>query len=253
MSGMRRELHGRGAPHLARRTAARSIAVAGLLTLALGGVADAQSPRASGHPASIPAEGGPLVPGTYRSTAVGDTTFEVADGGWIGTYDVDGAGFGLVRDGVPGTLDITLFVGDVFAPECGEDGMRAPVSIDPTPEALMRHIQASAGVTTVSASTPVTVGGLDGLMTDITTAEVADCPGPSLAWLVPVLGRFFVLPGSVTRIIALDGGDRTVVIIADAPTTDAEAFLGFAQPVIDSMAFGSPGVAASITPSLATP
>ena len=175
-----------------------------------------------------------LSPGTYRSTSVGDTTFVVGDG-WISSYDVPGGGFGLVRADAPGTFDVARFEGDVLAEGCEPGG----ATIAATPDALMGYIAGTAGIATATEPAPVAIGGLEGLSIDITTSEPAGCPGPALGWLVPTLGRFFILPDSASRIIALDAGDHVITIVVDAPIADAEAFMAAAQPIIDSLDFAA--------------
>jgi hypothetical protein len=230
----------------APRNLIRSVVMAAT-AIVLGGsmVAGQSASPGGGERELVPGE--PLSPGVYRSAALGDVTFEVADDGWVTTVDAPGGGFGFVRAELPGSLDVARFEGEVFGETCDTQ------AIDATAEAFMGFVADAGGVASATEPAPVSVGGLDGLAVDITTREHPVCPGPALAWVVPTLGRFLVGPGSVTHIVALDAGDHVITIVVDAPAEGAEAVRAAAQGIIDSLSFQGVLIDRSPVPSVAAP
>jgi hypothetical protein len=191
-----------------------------------------------------PAQGvvcnGPLPAGDYVSEGTGaHIEFTLDDHDWSGLAEAPGVGFGLLLADVPDSaISALAFTGEYFTDAC--DSEAGTSTIEPTPAEFMAMLAGRPGVT---ASDPieVEVGGRPGLQVDLTTAVSAECAatndGQISVWPMHPVGPFDFEDQEMARMIAVDAGSATVILIAEARSIveDYDHFLEHFTEVIDSM------------------
>ena len=178
---------------------------------------------------------GPLSAGTYRTAVLQTPLTYTVPNGWAN--DVDTAGnFQLLPpnasfEGVDaGTADY-VSVADGVAAASADCEEHPQIGIDTTPAAIATFLAAQPGIAPTTP-TPVTVGGLRGVVLDLELAEgySAGCPyvGYEGVPMVPMLHHQaggpavlhnVLLPDNATRLYLLEGPhDRTIAIeVNDSP------------------------------------
>lgn len=186
---------------------------------------------------------GPIAPGTYTSNTTGALiTFTVPDEEWLGQPDTPEVGFALFRDdfGAFTGISVVTFMGEVFADSCNSTGEHA--TIEASASAFMAWLAETDGITPGEVS-ETTVGGQPALVMDLTSTLPGECPDEPWLWLwvVPVFGDFHLVDGETARFWAIDVGEATIIIAAEADTgADWDAFLTEATEIIDSMVIELP-------------
>jgi hypothetical protein len=182
---------------------------------------------------------GPLAAGGYVSDTTGaHIEFTLDEHDWSGLA-LQNAGFSLFLADVGGThaMSVVKFDGRVFTDACSGE---ATSTIGATPADFMAFLDARTGVT-ATAPMEVDVGGRPALQVDLTTEVDAACEatGDGRIWLwVPslVVGDFHFNDAESARVIAVDGGSATVIIVIEAfPDADYDHLLDHATEVIESM------------------
>jgi hypothetical protein len=196
---------------------------------------------------------GPLQPGrheaiVFRPFSYG-TTGRLAytvDDGWAGGPDMKNGLFGLGRPGDSDSARITLisnaYASDQIAP-CNVNG--GAVGVGRTPQELANWLGTVRGLV-VSASTEVTIGGLRGIMVELSMAPDWTPTCDAGLYTFSLSGsdggdwssRLSLTGSTRARYILLDRGDgSSLVIDIEASAADWDAFLADAQPVIDGLEF----------------
>ena len=181
---------------------------------------------------------GPLAPGDYVSETTGARiTFTLDEHDWSGLADIQGVGFGLfLADVGTHAISVAKFAGEIFTDACSPD---ATSTMGTTPAEFMAFLASRHGVT-ASAPVEVQVGGRPALQVDLTTEVDAACMAADneriWLWVLPVVGDFHFNDAETARVIAVDGGSATVIIVIEAfPDADYDHLLEHATEVIDSM------------------
>ena len=211
------------------------------------------TPVATSTPSPVPAEtdseptpvacasgavcDGPLAAGTYTSTTTGAKIKLELDGGWSGQADIEGAGFALLLDDITGAhgVSVAAFGGEIFTDACDPSQTS---TIGTAAADFVEFLRARDGVV---AGEPVQlqVGGRPALQVDLTTELPPDCAeGPQRIWLwvLPVVGDFHFNDAETARVIAVDAGSTTVVIVIEAfPDADYDHLLERAMEVVGTM------------------
>jgi hypothetical protein len=183
---------------------------------------------------------GPLAAGEYVSHGTGARIeFTLHDHDWSGLADTPGVGFGLlladVDDAAISALD---YRGEYYTDACNP---AAGTTLGgTTPAEFMEMLTARHGVT-ASEPVEVEVGSRPGLQLDLTTAIDEACAATGedqiSVWPLPVGGPFDFEDSEMARMIALDGGSATVILIAEARSIveDYDHFLEHFGEVLDTM------------------
>jgi hypothetical protein len=181
---------------------------------------------------------GPLAAGRYVSETTGaHIEFTLDEHDWSGLADIQDVGFGLfLADVGTHAISVAKFAGEIFTDACSAD---ATSTIGTTPAEFMAFLAARHGVT-ASEPVEVQVGGRPALQVDLTTEVDAACEatggGRIWLWVLPVVGDFHFNDAETARVIAVDGGSATVIIVIEAfPDADYDHLLEHATEVIDSM------------------
>lgn len=203
------------------------------------------SPEAS-EPASPPLAAcdpgvvcdGPLAAGDYVSETTGARIeFTLDEHDWSGQADVQDVGFGLfLADVGEHAISVAKFAGEIFTDACDPD---AASTIGTTPADFMAFLAERTGVT-ASAPVEIEVGGRPALQVDLTTEIDEACfatgGGRIWLWVLPVFGDFHFNDAETARVIAIDGGSATVIIVIEAfPDADYDHLLDHATEVIETM------------------
>jgi hypothetical protein len=177
---------------------------------------------------------GELAPGEYTSSSTGAIiTFTLAGEGWSGSEDIQGEGFALFNDAVGGRHGISMvaYDGEVFTDVCSGGPKEF---IDATPAGFIAFIAAVDGV---QPAEPVDmpIGGRPATRLDLTT--VSPCPdGRMWLWSLPEQRDFHFDDAERVRIIAVEGGGATVIIVLEAfPDADYDVLLEKADEVFATM------------------
>jgi hypothetical protein len=178
---------------------------------------------------------GPLGAGDYVSETTGARVeFTLDDHDWSGLADTEGDGFGLFLVDVQGAaISVVAYSGEIFTDAC--DG-EATSMIGATPADFVAFLAARTGVT-ASEPVEVEVGGRPGLQVDL-TADGTVCGDRPIIWLwtLPVHGDFHFIDQEQARVIAVDGGSATVILVAEAfDDVDWDHFLEHFTEVVDTM------------------
>jgi hypothetical protein len=181
---------------------------------------------------------GPLAAGDYVSDTTGaHIEFTLDEHDWSGLADIEDVGFGLfLADVGTHAISVVKFAGEIFTDACSPD---ATSTTGTTPAEFMAFLAARHGVT-ASAPVEVQVGGRPALQVDLTTEVDAACEatggGRIWLWVLPVVGDFHFNDAETARMIAVDGGSATVIIVVEAfPDADYDHLLEHATEVIESM------------------
>ena len=196
---------------------------------------------------------GPLAAGRYQTTTFRPSiTYTVPDG-WVNGEDEPG-NFLLVRardpqEGIYGGNFVGIYR-DVYP--AAEYCIESPEpGIGTSVQALATWLTGHRGLETTEPQ-PVTVGGLDGLMVDVTLAKgwKTTCPFSKGKPVVPLIiggaGSSHLyhvsLPGMSVRLYLLAAGDGNVVIeVAQVPGQGTfTEYLAEVVPIIQSLTFAAP-------------
>lgn len=182
-------------------------------------------------------------PFTYGTT--GRLAYMVPDG-WAGGPDMRNGLFELGRPSVSDSAGITLisnaYASDQVVP-C--DTNAGAAGVGRTPEALSDWLRTLPGLV-VSAPTEVTIGGLRGIMVDLSMAPGWTPTCDAGLYTLSLSGsdggdwsnRLRLTGTTRARYLLLDRGDGSSLVIAiEAPAADWDAFLADATPVIDGLEF----------------
>jgi hypothetical protein len=203
-----------------------------------------ETPAAADEALPIPDAGVVLEPGRYADASIGRPySFEV-DEGWTSQGAIPGAGVALIEDTEVGPyIAFVPFDGSVFTDPCrtadNTDAFGpAAAAIEATPEAFLAHL-AGHPFLTLSEPVPVEIGGLSGLQVDVTTSVPDDCDPPwAWLWVLPVVGDYHLTEDVAARIVALDGDDTVVALVAEvAADDDVASLLERAMTVFESVEF----------------
>jgi hypothetical protein len=237
---------------MSRRTPPRGLALLGLtVLLAACAPSASETPTPSPEPTAAPSPSeaaaacdpgvvcnGPLAAGDYVSETTGARIeFTLDDHDWSGLEDIQDVGFGLfLADVGTHAISVAKFAGEIFTDACSPD---ATSTIGTTPAEFMAYLAARHGVT-AREPVEVQVGGRPALQVDLTTEVDAACMAADnmriWLWVLPVVGDFHFTDGETARVIAVDGGSATVIIVIEAlPDADYDHLLEHATEVIDSM------------------
>ena len=183
---------------------------------------------------------GPLAAGDYVSEGTGARIeFTLDDHDWSGLPETQDVGFGLLLADIPdAAISALAFVGEYFTDACDPSGGTS--TIDRSPAAFIEMLSARPGVT-ASEPVEVEVGGQPGLQVDLTTAITAACDtsndGQIAVWPLHPAGPFDLEDREMARIIAVDGGSATVILVAEARSEieDYDHFLEHFTEVLESM------------------
>ncbi|MGH2483935.1 MAG: hypothetical protein ACRDE9_05720 [Candidatus Limnocylindria bacterium] len=190
---------------------------------------------------------GPLAAGDYASDTTGahiEFTLDAHD--WSGLADTPGDGFALFLADVGGGhgISVVSFSGEIFTDPCSPD---ATSVIGTTPSDFMGFLVGrgpyviGGGATDPSVfATQVEVSGRPALQADITTSidDACAAAGGDRIWLwtLPVHGDFHFNDQETARVIAVDGGSATVIIVIEAfPEADYDHLLDHAMEVVETM------------------
>ncbi len=181
---------------------------------------------------------GPLAAGDYVSETTGaHIEFTLDEHDWSGLADIQDVGFGLfLADVGTHAISVVKFAGEIFTDACSPD---ATSTIGTTPAEFMAFLAARHGVT-ASEPVEVQVGGRPALQVDLTTEVDAACEatggGRIWLWVLPVVGDFHFNDAETARVIAVDGGSATVIIVIEAfPDADYDHLLEHALGVLQTM------------------
>lgn len=183
---------------------------------------------------------GPLPAGDYLSEATGARIgFTLDEHDWSGLPDTPGVGFGLLLADVPdAAISALAFGGEYYTNACLPTAGTSVTGR--TPADFMAMLIERPGVI---ASDPiqVEVGGWPALQVDLTTAIDADCAtqGDNQIWVwpLPLGGPFDLYDMEMARIIAVDAGSATVILVAEARSVveDYDHFLEHFTEVLETM------------------
>ncbi len=165
--------------------------------------------------------------------------------GWAGIGMSDGQ-FALGRPSVSDVAAIQLFSNAVPSDQVVScDVNQGAPGVGRTPNAMAAWLQTLPGFA-VSSPTPSSVGGLSGIMVDLSRVpgSVPRCPdGP---YTLTVFGtddggwssRLRLMGTDRARYILLDRGDGSALVVAvEAPGAEWDAFVADSMPIIDSFEF----------------
>lgn len=237
---------------MSRPTSSRGLALLGLIILLAACAPSAsETPSPSPSPTTAPSPSeltsacdpgvvcdGPLAAGDYVSETTGARIeFTLDEHDWSGLEDIQNVGFGLfLADVGTHAISVAKFAGEIFTDACSPD---ATSTIGTTPAEFMSFLAARHGVT-ASAPVEAQVGGRPALQVDLTTEVDAACMAADnqriWLWVLPVVGDFHFNDAETARVIAVDAGNATVIIVIEAfPDADYDHLLEHATEVIESM------------------
>jgi hypothetical protein len=162
---------------------------------------------------------GPLAAGDYVSEGTGARIeFTLAGEGWTGLPETPDVGFGLLQATYPDTaISALAFVGAYFTDGCDPNAGRS--TIGASPAEFMAMLTGRPGIT-ADEPAEVEVGGRPALQVDLITDTEDDCAANGAeeisVWPLPLGGPFDLYDQEQARIIAVDGGNATVILIAEA-------------------------------------
>jgi hypothetical protein len=164
-----------------------------------------------------------LAAGDYVSETTGARIeFTLDDHDWSGLPDTEGVGFGLLLADLPDTaISALAFVGEYFTDPCDPNGGTSTISASPA--AFMAMLTDRHGVT-MAEPVEVEVGGRPALQADLTTEVDEACAatgdGQISVWPLHPVGPFDLYDQERARVIAVDGGSTTVILVAEASSED---------------------------------
>jgi hypothetical protein len=183
---------------------------------------------------------GPLEDGDYVSEGTGaHVEFTLDDHDWSGLAETEGVGFGLLLADVPdAAMSVLAFEGEYFTDAC--DRQAGTSTIGRSPAEFMGMLTARPGIT-ATEPVEVEVGGRPGLQVDLTT-EIDDAcaaTGESqiAVWPLAPGGPFDLEDMEMARIIAVDGGSATLILVAEARSVveDYDHFLEHFTELLETM------------------
>jgi hypothetical protein len=182
---------------------------------------------------------GPLPAGHYSTTSAGaHVEFTLDEHDWSGMDEAGGVGFGLFLADVGGThaISVLKFSPYVFTDACSGEGTSI---VGNSPAEFMAFLIDRHGIT-ASEPVPIEVGGRPALQVDLTTEVDAACMAADneriWLWQLPTGYSPYFVDAERARVIAVDSGSGTVVILIEAlPEADYDHLLEHATEVIDSM------------------
>jgi hypothetical protein len=190
---------------------------------------------------------GRLAAGDYVSETTGARVeFTLDDHDWSGLEDTEGDGFGLSLADVPdAAISVVAFSGEIFTDVCDPDAGTS--AVEATPAGVMTMLVGAGpyvlggGATDPAVfATQVEVGGRPALQVDVTTMVDEACAatggGRIWLWTLPVHGDFHFTDEETARVIAVDGGSATVVLVAEAlPDVEYDHFLEHFTELVETM------------------
>jgi hypothetical protein len=182
---------------------------------------------------------GPLEAGDYVSETTGARVeFTLDDHDWSGLEDTEGDGFGLyLADVGQHAISVVSFSGEVFSNAC--DPEAGTLQLEATPAAFMNMLTSRPGVE-AGPVTEVEVGGQPALQVDLTTIVEGDCEttGRNRIWLwtLPVHGDFHFNHEETARVIAVNAGSATVILVNEAfPDVEYDHLLEHFTELVETM------------------
>lgn len=183
---------------------------------------------------------GPLAGGDYVSEGTGARIeFTLDDHGWIGIRETTGVGFGLILADVDdAAISVLAFGGEYFTDACDPSGGTSMTGTSPAE--FIEMLSARPGVT-ATEPVEVEVGGQPGLQVDLTTDVGLLCGSAGdraiSVWPLHPVGPFDLGDDEMARVIAVDGGSATVILVAEARSVveDYDHFLEHFAEVVESM------------------
>lgn len=195
---------------------------------------------------------GPLAAGTYETTSFLPSIKYTVPDGWVNLEDLPG-NFLLVRaedpqEGIFGGNFVGIYRDVLVAAENCDETWEPGVGR--SPQALAESLTGRPGIAT-SDPEPVSVGGLRGLVLDVTLEKKwkGTCPFSEGLPVVPlIIGsgvshlHHVVLPGMSERLYLLAAGDGNVVIeVGHVPGQGTfTEYLAAVEPIVKSIVFGAP-------------
>ena len=195
--------------------------------------------------------GGPLEPGQYQAAYFDPTiAFEIATPGWTWSYR---GSFAMIGDefsaGALYSSDGIYFLRDpaIASQDCDESVERG---VGRSVDDLVAWLEAAPGLAT-SEPTPVTVGGLDGMLLDIQLDPEwkrpcffsEELPAVPLIFRGTRIGGYHwaIVPDQLMRWYILDSDDGVIIVdIEDNPDgLSRDELLGTSADIVDSIAFSS--------------
>lgn len=162
---------------------------------------------------------GPLAAGAYVSETTGvRVEFTLDEHDWSGLEDTPGDGFSLFLADVDGAaISVVSYSGEIFTNSCRPDA--GTLRLEDTSATFMNMLTSRTGIT-ATTSVGVEVGGQPALQTDLTTSIDSDCMatgnGRIWLWTLPVHGDFHFNDQEQARVMAVDGGSATVILVLEA-------------------------------------
>jgi hypothetical protein len=183
---------------------------------------------------------GPLPAGDYRSETTGALVeFTLDEHDWSGLPDTPGVGFGLLLADVPdAAISALAFGGEYYTDACLPTA--GTTVTGRSPAGFIAMLTARPGVV-ASDPVQVEVGGWPALQVDLTTDIDAACAatgdGQIWVWPLPLGGPFDLYDMEMARIIAVDAGSATVILVAEARSTveDYDHFLEHFEEVLETI------------------
>jgi hypothetical protein len=163
--------------------------------------------------------GGPLDAGEYVSEATGARVeFTLDDHDWSGIGEIPGVGFGLLLADFPdAAISALAFVGTYFTDAC--DPGAGTSTMGTTPAEFVAMLTERTGVV-ADPPVEVEVGGRPGIQVDLRTDIDEDCAATGeeqvSVWPLPPAGPFDLYDQERARMIAVDAGSATVILVAEA-------------------------------------
>jgi hypothetical protein len=183
-------------------------------------------------------EPGDLPAGTYESTTLGPRITVTVDDRWVALGgDLPDEGFLLVDEGFHegrlAGLTVTAYAGEVFADPCD---MGSVTALGDGAEAFIGFLADHPALTPTTGATEAEVAEHPAFQIDVTASLPEGCEGVAFLWPLPVSEEFHLADGETARFIALDVGDRTLLIVIEAyPDVEWDTFLAHATEVLESM------------------
>jgi hypothetical protein len=194
---------------------------------------------------------GPLPAGDYVSEAAGARiAFTLGEHDWSGIGEIPGVGFGLLLADLPdAAISALAFGGEVFTDAC--DPTAGTSTIGTTPTEFVAMLAERTGVS-ADPALEVEVGGRPGIQVDLLTDLDEDCAATGdnqvSVWPLPPAGPFDLYDEERARMIAVDGGSATVILVAEARSEggavarltgtgadDYDRFLGIFTELLETM------------------
>lgn len=229
-----------------RRSAAAAVLLLALAGALPGGAAGA-SPSPLPSPAApavregtLPAEGGPVEPGTYQDWSLGQTLTFTLDDGWAATAADAGYGLALLRrdQAAPALVSIAPFTGLAHRDPCLATSEET-IEIEPTAAGLAAELAANPSLI-VGPPEEREVAGFPALHVEVGIQQPMACEPPVTSlWAIPPEGAFFLEDGEEAGFTIVETDAGVLVIAVEAyPGADYAALVAAAEPLIASLEIG---------------